>query len=153
MTLTADRQFNKRGMGRHYERPVAADAVIFYGALLALDTDGYVVPADDAAGLVVIGVAEQAVDNTDGDDGDLTVKYVTGCDVEFTNSGGLIGVTDHLAFAEDDDALTDYAGSTNKNYVGPVTSFTATKVWVFVDEAMIAAYCAAIQYSDANDST
>ncbi len=153
MTLTADRQWTKKGQGRHGYRPVDGGSVIYYGALIALNAAGFVVPADDAAGLVVIGVAEQTVDNSDGSDGDVSVKYVTGVEVEFTNAGGTIEQADMYAFAEDDDAVTDYGGSTNKNFVGPVTSFTSTKAWVFVDEAIIMAHYASNQYSDANDST
>jgi hypothetical protein len=155
MALSADREtpIKVGGAKRHGYRPVAADAIINLGALIGIDSDGYVVPADDAASIRVIGIAEKFVDNTDGDDGDVSVPYVTGVTAEFTNSGGLIGQADPFAFAEDDDAVTDYVGSTNKNYVGPVTAFTATKAWVYVDEAAIAAYYAAIQYGDANDST
>jgi hypothetical protein len=155
MALTADRQTTIKAGGakRHGCRPVAADAVIFLGALIAVDADGYAVPADDAADLRVIGIAEQAVDNTDGNDGDLTVKYVTNVEAEFENAGGLVAQADDLVFAEDDDAVTDYGGSTNKNYVGPMITCTTTKVWVYIDEAAIAAYYAAIQYADANDST
>jgi len=138
---------------RHHQRPVAADAIIFLGALLALDTDGYVVPADDASALVVIGIAEEAVDATGLDDGDVKVKYVTGVTAQFVNASGAIGQADHYAFAEDDDAITDYSGSTNKNFVGPIVEFTSALAWVHVDEAVIAAYHAAVVYSDANDST
>lgn len=53
---------------------VAADAVIFKGALVCLDADGYLVPAADAPGLKFAGVAYEKGDNTDGDAGDVTVR-------------------------------------------------------------------------------
>ena len=151
--LSADRQFPKKGQGRHYSRGVDGGSEIFYGALVGINAAGYLVPAADTAGITVVGVAEKHVDNTDGDDGDVECPYVTGVDVEFDNTGGNIGAGDHLAFAETDEAVNDYGGSTNKNYVGPVVKRTAAKAWVHVDESHIAAYYAAIQYSDANDST
>lgn len=155
MTLSADRQTRIKAGGakRHGCRPMDGGSVIYLGALIGINAAGFVVPADDAANIRVIGISEQFVDNTDGDDGDVTVKYVTGVEAEFVNAGGTIVQADGLAFVEDDDAVTDYGGSTNKNYVGPVTAFTATKAWVYIDEGAIAAYYAAIQYSDANDST
>lgn len=53
---------------------VAADAVIFKGALVCLDADGYLVPAADAVGLKFAGVAYEKGDNADGADGDVTVR-------------------------------------------------------------------------------
>lgn len=155
MTLAADRPTPYRANGgmRHNKRGVDGGSVIYFGALIGLNAAGYVVPADDAAAIRVIGIAEEFVDNTDGDDGDVSVRYVTGVTAEFTNTGGNIGIADFVAFAEDDDAVNDYGGSTNKNFVGPVVEFSATKAWVHIDEAIIAAYYEAARYSDANDST
>jgi len=53
---------------------VAADAVIFKGALVCLNADGYLIPAADAAGLKFAGVAYEKGDNADGDAGDVTVR-------------------------------------------------------------------------------
>jgi hypothetical protein len=154
MALTAEKKLRTKANpgARHNTRPVAADAVIYLGALLALDADGFVVPAADAAGLKPIGFAEKSVDNTGGADGDLTVPYVTGVSAELVNAAGAIGAADVYAFAEADNEATDYAGSTNKNFLGPVEERTATLVWVFVDEAIIMSHYASNQYSDTNDT-
>ncbi len=53
---------------------VAADAVVYKGALVCLDADGYLVPAADAAGLTFVGVAYEKGDNADGADGDVAVR-------------------------------------------------------------------------------
>lgn len=51
---------------------VAASTKVEAGNLVALDADGYLVPAADTAGLTVIGVADETKDNSDGADGDLS---------------------------------------------------------------------------------
>lgn len=155
MALTNDRQTRIKvtGTARHGRRGVAGGAEIFFGALIGKDADGYLVPASDAAAVQICGISEEHVDNTNGNDGDVKCSYVTGVEAELVNSAGSIGQADTYAFAEDDQTVGDYAASAQKNFVGPVTEFTAAKAWVFVDEAVIAAYYAAIQYADANDAT
>jgi hypothetical protein len=59
---------------RHGKRPVAEDAII-YLALLALDDWGQSSRQTDCP--CRDRHRREAVDNTDGDDGDLSVKYVT----------------------------------------------------------------------------
>ena len=44
-----------------YEREVAASATVYAGALAAQDASGNAVPASDAAGLVVLGRAEDDI--------------------------------------------------------------------------------------------
>jgi hypothetical protein len=155
MALAADKNVRTKANAgtRKNRRPVAADAVIFNGALIALDTDGFVVPLADTAGLISLGVARENVDNTDGDDGDETIEYDTNISVEVKNNAGAIGAADFLAYAKNDEEATDSAGSANKVYLGPVEERTAALVWVHIDESHSAAVAAANAYSDANDST
>lgn len=154
MALTKDTDLKRThgGTVRHGERGVAANAVIFLGALIGKNAAGFLVPGTDAAAVQICGFAEEHVDNTGGADGDLTCEYVTGVEAELVNSGGSIGQADTYAFAEGDDAVGDYAASAQKNFVGPVIAFTAAKVSVYVDEAIIAAHYASRQYADANDA-
>lgn len=51
--------------------PAAADAVIYVGSLVAVNASGLAVPADDAAALRVVGVADSSIDNTGGSAGTL----------------------------------------------------------------------------------
>lgn len=150
--LTKDRIPNSRGTGRKSSRGVKAGVKIFLFALVAKDANGWIVPASDAAAVKVCGVSDVSVDNTNGANGDVECLYSTGVTVEMTNSGGSIGQADTYAFAEDDQSVGDYAASAQKNFVGPVVEFTPAKAWVYVDEAVISAYYAAIQYADANDA-
>ena len=51
---------------------VAASTKVEAGHLVAIDGDGYLVPAADTAGLTVFGMSEETKDNTAGADGALT---------------------------------------------------------------------------------
>jgi len=61
--------------------PVAADEEIFRGTCVCINTDGYAVAGDDAAGLVFAGIAEEHVKN-DGDAGDKWIRVRTRGDFE-----------------------------------------------------------------------
>lgn len=52
--------------GRLYTLPVAADVLIYEGALLVIDSSGRVKPATSAASLQAIGIADHYADNTGG---------------------------------------------------------------------------------------
>jgi hypothetical protein len=115
---------------------LAADAVIYNGSLVAKNAAGNLVAASDAAALKVVGIAEAAADNTGGDAGDVTCKYRTGLDVELNNAGGAIGLDDRLAYVADDNSVTTAAVAAHDVICGVVASYTATKVWVYVDEVI-----------------
>lgn len=53
---------------------VAEDALIYQGALVAINDEGYAVPASADVTLTVIGHARAQADNTGGDDGDIMVN-------------------------------------------------------------------------------
>lgn len=65
------------GEGRRFRDPVAAGAVIFAGAIVALDAAGNAVRAVPAAE-IVRGVALAEADNTGGAIGDATVEIERG---------------------------------------------------------------------------
>lgn len=77
MALSADRNTPRRA-GDQFEYPVAASALIYAGALVALDTSGNAEPASLATGKIICGVAEEAADNSDGSAGDIKVKVRAG---------------------------------------------------------------------------
>lgn len=63
--------------GKLVALPVAAGALIELGNLAAIDTaTGYLVTASGGSGLVVVGVASETVDNTQGQDGDVTARIL-----------------------------------------------------------------------------
>ncbi|MGA7437658.1 MAG: hypothetical protein WBW32_05965 [Luteibacter sp.] len=72
MQLTESRNTPRRE-GDQVAHPVAASTLILIGGLVALDADGFLVPAT-AAGGKVVGVAETHADNRDGVDGDQSTN-------------------------------------------------------------------------------
>lgn len=63
---------------KYLELPVKADAVIYKGALVAVDSTGYLVPASSATGLRAAGRAEESADNTGGASGAKRVRVARG---------------------------------------------------------------------------
>lgn len=140
MAATADRQTTILGTGAMRSRrgDVAAATIIYFGTLLARNAAGNVVPASDAAGLKVIGVSQQYVDNSAGAAGAKTVDYVTAVTAELDNAGGaIVQAGKHVAcYAADDLSVTTAAVAVHDVMVGIVASFTATKVYVYIDEVL-----------------
>ncbi len=133
--LTADRNTPSRGeKHRKIVMKVSADAVIYAGAFVCQDADGFAVPAGDTAGLVATncGRAEHAVDNTGGADGDLTLEVSRGVFLADI-SGSVVQATigDTVMFV-DDHTVGLAAATTNDIPAGvleeidPVTA----KAWV-----------------------
>lgn len=114
--------------------PLAADAVIYQGTLVCLDSSGNAVPAADTAALRVIGVAQADADNTDGDAGDVTLNVKRGV-FGFANSGDAAVDADDkgkLCVVEDDSTVAET--STNKIPAGRVVDVDDDYVWVDVAE-------------------
>ncbi len=139
MALSADRKTRTKagGAARRGVRGVAADAVIYMGALIAKNAAGFLVAASDIAAITIVGVSEQNVDNDGGSNGDLTCAYVTAIEAEFDNAGGAILVASlgKSCYVADDKSVTTAAVAANDVLVGIVQEFSTTKVWVFIDEA------------------
>lgn len=137
--LTKDKNIRTRATAaaRTGVAEAAANAVIFKGAAIAKNAAGFVVPASDTAALVVVGIAEENVNNTGGANGAKTVKYITDIEVEMENAGGAITqASKYLACSvSDDQSVTTPAVALNDVVMGQVREFTATKVWVYVSEA------------------
>lgn len=86
--LAADRKITfHAGLGRQRVGKVAASTLIYKGAAIAKDADGYLVPAANTAGLKFVGWAEAHVDNSSGAAGALEVAYRTGISVAMKNDG------------------------------------------------------------------
>lgn len=136
--LAADRVTKSKGPLRRQSYPVAADAVIYAGAMICIDADGYAIPASDTAGISnVVGIATAAHDNTGGADGDVDVVVEYGgaflidaaAGIDQTNVG-------RDAVVVDDQTVTDAAAGTNDIVVGRILEFvdeSQNKVWVNID--------------------
>lgn len=130
--LTADRFDGYRKEGRVFAYPMAAGAIIYQGALVALNTSGYAVAASDTSGLRVVGVAVEQKRNT-GSAGSVGAVVEAFIPVNLKGSGFAITDIGRRAFALSDSECTTAAGSIALVEVGHITEFvSSTEVWVFL---------------------
>lgn len=132
MPLTQDRN-------THYKAaelvpvPVAADAVIYAGALVVANATGFAAPGSVAATLTYLGRAEEAVDNTDGADGAKTVLVRRGKAFKFANHAtdpvtqASLGKTCYIA---DDQTVAATSDTNARSAAGKVVQLEADGVWV-----------------------
>ena len=115
---------------------IADSTSITPGQLVALNGDGRAVPASDAAGLKIVGVAQEVVDGE--------VEVFSGI-VSLANgsSGAAFAKTDRGAAAYVVDAVTVGKTATNKIIAGIVIDVYDGEVYVAVEPAAIAAAAAA----------
>lgn len=126
--------------GRYLSLPVKGAAAIYQGALVALDADGYAVPAEKAAGLTVAGRAEETVVNSGGD-GEAVIRTARGVFV-YANSAEAANKVSakHLlkpCYIEDDQTVT--AAAEGSSAVGLVIRVDETGVAVEVGFGLTAA--------------
>ena len=130
--LTADRNTRYRAQGtiRMRRNGVAAATRVFKGGIACKNAAGWLVPGSDTAGLVVVGIFEETVDNSGGGNGALQATYASGVEAERDNAGGAGVQATQTAAIADDQSVTTAAVAANDIPVGQVIEFTATKVWV-----------------------
>lgn len=104
--MTSERIGNERAGCRNIVAPVAAGQEIEAGIMVAMNADGYAVPAEKAENLVIAGVAQHRADNRLGGDGAEAVSVRMGAFV-MANDGTIKG-TDLLktAYVADKTTLT-----------------------------------------------
>ncbi len=130
VALTQDRYTDERP-GDEFVYQVDGGSRIYAGALVALDNRGYAEPATDAVNKTAVGVAQEAVNNTGGVDGALTVKVrrgvfkfdnVTGANiVERSDIGG-------NAYMVDDQTVDTLA--TGSSIAGKIVQVDSDGVWI-----------------------
>ena len=133
--LTANRDTEKRN-GDLFSAPVAASQTIYQGALVALDASGNATPGATATTLTGYGRAEELVDNSDGDAGDLNVTVSKGV-FRFANSAD----TDEITRAEignncyivDDQTVAKTDGTSTRSVAGEIVDVDTKGVWVKFD--------------------
>jgi len=131
MALTEDRNTPHKD-GELLVLGMAATKKVFAGSLAATNATGYVLPAADAAGLTVVGMAEEQVDNSAGANGDLTVPIRRKKAFRFKNSAvNVVTVTDvgHPIYVEDDETVAN-AGGTNSIVAGICVGVDSAGVWL-----------------------
>lgn len=111
---------------------------IYGGSFAAARADGYVVPGDDAAGLIFEGVAIEQVDNSSGSDGDKSVvlrrrglvKAIMGTAITIANIGDNVFLVD--------DQTVDLVGNvTNNIFCGIIAGYIdSTHAWIDIEPAI-----------------
>lgn len=109
---------------------MAASAKVFAGTMVARNATGYATPAADAANLVVVGMAEEQVDNSSGADGAVNINKIRrGRAFWFTNSGTNAVTAAHIGtdvYVEDDQTVAS-AGGVNSIVAGKCLGVDASK--------------------------
>lgn len=108
--------------------PVAASTKIYAGTLVAVDANGYAVPASDTASLKVVGRCEALADNSAGSAGDIRVTVARGS-FWYANSGtDAVDANDRfkVCYVADDQTVRE-TGGTNSIKAGLVLDVDATK--------------------------
>lgn len=118
-------------IGDIYYYPVESGRILYKGALVALDTDGYLVPAGDAATDTVVGRCEDYVDNTSGADGALSVNVKEGV-FRWVNGSTSITVADvgNTCYAVDNNTVHQTSGGGARAAAGRIVAVDSVGVWV-----------------------
>lgn len=132
MALVKDRDTRRRD-GVRRTPGLAADAVIFAGAIVVRNAGGFAAPASTALGLHALGIAQDAVDNTGGANGANSVDVDTGA-FQIANSVGADEITaadiGNDCYLVDDQTVAKTDGTGTRSVAGKVFDVDAKGVWV-----------------------
>lgn len=139
--LTNDRVTQKKQPGlKSY--PVLASTVIYAGSLVAIQANGFAVPAADAANLRVVGVASARADNSAGANGAISVNVEAPVIARFAASSITQAMVGQMMYVVDDQTVDDAIG-TNGVKAGRLVEFiSTTEGWIKVIETGRAAVTA-----------
>ena len=139
--LAADRQTEMKERGVKWY-PVAASTLIYDGAMVAINSGGYAIPAADAASLKVVGIAENRADNSSGSNGDIKVTVRAPIIGRFAATSITQAMVGQMMYVVDDQTFDDAAG-TNGVKAGKLVEFiSTTEGWILVREAGVGAVTA-----------
>lgn len=131
MALNRDRNTPERS-GDLLTLPVAANTVIYAGALVAVNTAGYAAPGATAADLKAAGRAERQVVNNPGAAGDQLVSVKRGV-FRFRNSDADPVAQANVSgdcYIVDDQTVAATSGTNTRSKAGKVLEIEAGGVWV-----------------------
>jgi hypothetical protein len=130
---TTDRDTPQKKLLREVAYPVAAAEVIPGGVLVAVNAAGYAVNASDTAGLTVVGVSFEGIDNTDGVNGELEIKVLHGS-FKLANNGvnPVVQATVGKAPQVADNQTLRASGATNAITAGVVDRLESDGVWIWI---------------------
>lgn len=113
--------------------PVAANAVIYAGALVAANATGFATKGAEAATLTYLGRAEEAIDNTGGADAEKHIIVRRNAAFFFKNSGSdpvTQASLGKVCYIEDDETVSATDNTGARSAAGIVTGIESGGVWV-----------------------
>lgn len=135
--LTEDKSIQRKE-GVEIPLPVAASEEIFGGGLTAVNANGYALAGSDTSGLIFVGIADEAKDNSSGSDGDLEVnirrrglvKAIMGTAITQANVGDNV-------FLVDDQTVDLTANVTHNIFCGIIADYIdSTHAWIDIEPAV-----------------
>lgn len=135
--LAADKNIKRRRLGdRNF--PVAASVLIYTGAMVALDSSGYVRPARVSTTDKVVGTAKHRADNSAGAAAAISLEVESDYAVAMVNSASsdAIALTDigSDCYAVDDQTVALTNGTSTRTRAGKIQNVTTDGVWVRFDQ-------------------
>lgn len=115
---------------------IAASTTIEAGNVVAVNAAGYAVEASDAAGITVIGVADETVDNSAGANGAKTVKVRRKKAFKLANSGTAAVTQASVGsnvYVEDSVTVAIASGPLNDIVAGKCLGVESDGVWVYIE--------------------
>lgn len=112
--------------------PVAAGAKIFAGAIVCIEA-GFAVPGKTATDLIYVGRAEETIDNSEGDNGDVAIEVRRGNAFKFDNDTSDPVAAGHLftdCYIVDDQTVSSSHATNTRSIAGKVIGFDDSSVWV-----------------------
>lgn len=105
------------------------------GKMVSVNAAGYAVEASDTAATIVMGVADETVDNSSGADGDKSVNVVRKKAFKMKNSATAAVTQASVGsnvYVEDDETVALASGPTNDIVAGQCLGVEADGVWVYI---------------------
>lgn len=131
--LTEARTDSMEQVGHNHRYPVAANAVIYQGAQVAINGTGYLVPVTTATGLAAVGIATESKDNTGGADGALSCKTKRGVfRMDNSTAGDEITRSDigSACYGVDDRTVAKTDGGGTRSAVGVVDDLNGDGLFI-----------------------
>lgn len=135
--LAADKKLEHRA-GVEISIPVVNADIIYAGANVCVDANGYANPGSDTAGLIFMGVSREYVDNSLGDAGDKSVLILRRglIKMEFQTAITIANVGDNV-FLVDDQLIDLTANVTHNIFCGIIAEYIdTTHAWIDIEPAI-----------------
>ncbi len=147
--MTDRKQSWQQGLDISY--PVAAGVIIEMGKMVCANASGYAVPAADTAGLKLLGVAQETVDNSAGANDDLNVVVRRKGVFDFAATSISQAMVGKQMFVKDAETVDE--SSTNLVPAGELVEYLSTTRGRIAVDVGIGAAAGAVSIADAGAFT